>query len=94
MVGTPSPSKSWCRMYWHFVKAFFFSVPAERMAACYDERNDSGCPLFPRAPQPGRRLYPLGRSVCPSPAPTTGAPAALAAWHASRVAGVGTCLRP
>ena len=28
---------------------------AKPMAACHDKRHDSGCPLFPQAPQPRKR---------------------------------------
>ena len=31
----------------------YLAMLEERMAACHDERDDLGCALFPRAPQPG-----------------------------------------
>ena len=42
----------------------YLVVLAKRMAACYDERHDSGCALFPRALQPGEHGRNPGADLC------------------------------
>ena len=72
------------------VYGLFIAVVLEPMAACHEERDDSGWALFTHAVKPGSADTTL---VLPSLAPTApnpGTPIALATWLSPKLADLGT----